>query len=222
MRMSISDDVGPSSRASATASRAVGGLADDLDVGLGVEEGAEAGADQRLVVGEQRRVIVTRAAVQRQRGAHDAKPPSAAGPGVDACRRGPWRVRASRAARARPPAVARVAPRPLSVTSMSNAASVARGPDARARVASACRSTLVSDSCTIRNPAWPTGEAIVVVSVHLDFGGGCQSACAARGRSAPARSRGPGRGASGRALVRLRAAGRASIAGRAEPRPTRP
>ena len=34
----------------------------------------------------------------------------------------------------------------------------------RARVASACRSTLVSDSCTIRNPAWPTGEAIVVVS----------------------------------------------------------
>ena len=44
---------GTRSAARATAACSVRGLAHDLDVVLGVEQGAEAAADQRLVVGEQ-------------------------------------------------------------------------------------------------------------------------------------------------------------------------
>ena len=53
IRMSISTTSGRGRAASADRLRAVGGLADHLDVGLGVEQRAEAGPDQCLVVGEQ-------------------------------------------------------------------------------------------------------------------------------------------------------------------------
>ena len=53
MRMSISTTSGFSRRAMSTACSAVDRLADDLDVVLGVEDHPEAGADERLVVGDQ-------------------------------------------------------------------------------------------------------------------------------------------------------------------------
>ena len=53
MRMSISTTSGLSPRDAVDRLRAVGALAHDLDVLLGVEDHAEAGADQRLVVDEQ-------------------------------------------------------------------------------------------------------------------------------------------------------------------------
>ena len=53
IRMSISTTSGSSSRDAVDACSAVGALADDLDVVLGLEDHAEAGADQRLVVDEQ-------------------------------------------------------------------------------------------------------------------------------------------------------------------------
>ena len=52
MRMSISTTSGFSRRAMSTACSAVDGLADHLDVVLGVEDHLEAGADERLVVGD--------------------------------------------------------------------------------------------------------------------------------------------------------------------------
>ena len=52
IRMSISTTSGRRSRASAHRLVAVGGLADHLDVGLGVEQRPEPGPHQRLVVGE--------------------------------------------------------------------------------------------------------------------------------------------------------------------------
>ena len=55
IRTSISTTSGCSAAASATASRAVGRLADDLEVGLGLEDHAEAHAQQLLVVDEQDR-----------------------------------------------------------------------------------------------------------------------------------------------------------------------
>ena len=53
MRMSISTTVGRKRAAFSTASSAVAGLGDDLDVLLAGEEHAEAGADHRLVVGDE-------------------------------------------------------------------------------------------------------------------------------------------------------------------------
>ena len=55
MRMSISTTSGRCSRARRHGLVAVGGLADDHDVVLGVEQGTEAGPHQRLVVGDERR-----------------------------------------------------------------------------------------------------------------------------------------------------------------------
>ena len=55
MRMSMSTTSGAWLARQRDGLVAVGGLADDLDVVLGVEQGAEAGPHQRLVVGEQRR-----------------------------------------------------------------------------------------------------------------------------------------------------------------------
>ena len=69
---------GRCSRASATASRAVGGLGHHLDVVLDVEQRAEPAADQRLVVDQQTRIIDD--GVHRQLGA-TVKPPS---PGLGA------------------------------------------------------------------------------------------------------------------------------------------
>ena len=53
MRMSISTTSGCSAVRGVDGCASVGGLADDLDVGLGVEDDAEAGAHERLVVGDQ-------------------------------------------------------------------------------------------------------------------------------------------------------------------------
>ena len=47
------DDVGAQRLGGVERGEAVGGLADDLEVGLGVEDDAEAGADELLVVGDQ-------------------------------------------------------------------------------------------------------------------------------------------------------------------------
>ena len=86
-------DVGPrASRPAATASSPSAGLADDLDVVLGVEQRAEPGADERLVVGEQRPGSSSRAAPRsgsrardapaaaRRAGRPRASPPSGRGP----------------------------------------------------------------------------------------------------------------------------------------------
>ena len=53
MRMSIRTTSGRSERTWSIASRPSDGLADDLHLGLGVEDHAEAGAHERLVVDEQ-------------------------------------------------------------------------------------------------------------------------------------------------------------------------
>ena len=53
MRMSNRHTSGRSRRASSTASPPVGGLADDLDARLGVEDHREPGADDLLVVGDE-------------------------------------------------------------------------------------------------------------------------------------------------------------------------
>ena len=52
MRMSNRQTSGRSERASVDRLAAVGGLADDLDAGLGVEDHLQAGADDLLVVGD--------------------------------------------------------------------------------------------------------------------------------------------------------------------------
>ena len=63
------DDVGPQRAHLVDRLAAVRGLADDLDVGLGVEDHAEAGAHERLVVDEQDADHVRD--LQRQHGAQD-------------------------------------------------------------------------------------------------------------------------------------------------------
>ena len=98
IRTSISTTSGRSRATSATASRAVAGLADDLEVGLGVEDHAEAAAHERLVVGEQ------------DADAHGAPPAAAArGRRKPPPRHGPASSVAAVAARAR----SRIPTRPL-------------------------------------------------------------------------------------------------------------
>ena len=77
MRMSISTTSGFSRRACVDRLRAVGGLADDVDVVLGVEDHPEAGADERLVVGDQDRGCSCGLLVSACRGmrARTANPP---------------------------------------------------------------------------------------------------------------------------------------------------
>ena len=95
-------DVGPSSRASSTASSPSNGLADDLEVVLGVEDHPEAGADERLVVGDagcgaSRSGVMPPAtlpdAAGSARGRRSRRPAAAA---RSARRRRPRRARASR------------------------------------------------------------------------------------------------------------------------------
>ena len=78
IRMSTRHTSGRSRRASSTAALAVGGLADDLDVGLGVKDHRQAGAHQILVVGHQHAHRHRRTSVGSS--ASTAHPPSGAGP----------------------------------------------------------------------------------------------------------------------------------------------
>ena len=127
MRTSISTTSGRSSPARADRLAAVGGLADDLDVGLGVEDHPEAGAHERLVVGEQ---DADHRARPRRSGRPRADREAAAGRGpASSCRRRARRARACREAVAAPVAAARRRRRRR------------RRPRARARRASSARST---------------------------------------------------------------------------------
>ena len=72
--MSISTTSGRSRRGELDGLLAVGGLADDLHVAGRLEHGAEAGAHQRLVVGDQRAAA---AGSQRQHRAHGVAAPVA-------------------------------------------------------------------------------------------------------------------------------------------------
>ena len=119
MRTSISTTSGVAARPSATASRAVGGLADDLEVGLGVEDHAEAAAHERLVVGEHDARSLTTASSGRR--AWTRKPPLGQRPGLERAAEHAPRARASRRSRGRRrPWTARVPPRPSSRTSSSS------------------------------------------------------------------------------------------------------
>ena len=82
MRMSISTTSGFSAPDLLDGVEAVGGLADDLEVVLGVEDHAEAGAHERLVVGDQQpdahATLNSRAADGSA--ARTRQPPPSAGP----------------------------------------------------------------------------------------------------------------------------------------------
>ena len=118
MRTSISTTSGCSRRASSTASRAVRGLADDLDVGLRARGSArKPGADERLVVGEQRREITPPR--QRQRARTRSRRRRAGRP--RARRRRARRARACRRGRGPAPSRRAPAPSPSSTTSTSSA-----------------------------------------------------------------------------------------------------
>ena len=74
-------DVGAAARTTASAFAAVGGLADDLEVGLRVDQHADAGAEQRLIVDEhdadRRAFTRTRAPDRQRRPPRTNAPPSA-------------------------------------------------------------------------------------------------------------------------------------------------
>src|SRR6185436_17398068 len=150
---------------------AVVGLAHHLEVVLRVEQEAEAGPDQRLVVGEHHsdHRLATTSAVGRC--ASTRKPPPTRGPAVST----PPTVAARSRMPARPwpaPSAGPVAaPSPSSVTStvspplpscVSTTTVWARGP--------ACRITFVSDSCTIRYAATSTAAGM-----PSRFGSTCSS-----------------------------------------------
>ena len=139
---------------------AVGRLAHDLDVVLGVEQDPEPGADQGLVVGEDDADHARPRAAARIDGtgatgsqARTRKPPPGRGPASSVARR-------RQRARSRMPAMPwpgvpgvdrrRRRPRPSSTTSTSTAVAGAVDQHAGAWPAPAWRITLVSDSCTIR------------------------------------------------------------------------
>src|SRR5205814_9075757 len=145
---------------------AVGGLADHLDAVLGVQQGREPGPDQGLVVGQQHPDHRgSMGSVFKGRRARTAKPPPTSPPPFTG--RGP-------AVSAPPSAVARsVMPRiprppPLAPprggpgrSAPSSSTSITRSPSSGpiltlTREACACRTTLVSASCTIRYPAAST------------------------------------------------------------------
>ena len=112
------DDVGAQCLGGVDRGEAVGGFADDLEVGLGVEDDAEAGADELLVVGDQDadHVVVSE------------RKPRADGVAAAVARAGLERAAVERdplahADQAVPGAVARscARPRPSSTTSSSSA-----------------------------------------------------------------------------------------------------
>jgi len=124
----------------------VAGLADDLEVVLVLQQRAEPGPDQRLVVGEQDPDHALRPPAGRR--ALTRKPPSGRGPAS--------RMPPSALARSRIPTIPCLAPFPdagapvpSSVTSTTSASPSAATVTV-ARLAPAWRTTLVSDSCTIR------------------------------------------------------------------------
>ena len=147
IRMSIRTTSGCSSRAASTASRAVGRLADDLDVRLRLEDHPEAGAHQRLVVDDQD------ADGHRGRSCHAAaapRPEAAARPraGVElaAEERDPLAHADQAVAAAAVVALAAPVVRDLELDIV---AAVADGAPS-ACAGPACLSTFVSASCTIR------------------------------------------------------------------------
>ncbi len=84
MRMSISTTSGRCCTAPADRRVAVGGLADHLDVGLGVEQRLEPGPHQGLVVGQQHPDHVGNSRLGAR-----AEPAAGPGPGVERCRPAP-------------------------------------------------------------------------------------------------------------------------------------
>ena len=84
MRMSITTTSGRWTRISCEGRGAGRGLANDFDTGLGVQQGAEAGADHRLILGEDDPDDASSAAPARSKGsvACTRQPPSGRGPAV--------------------------------------------------------------------------------------------------------------------------------------------
>ena len=80
MRTSISDEVGVTAVRERDGLDAVGGLPDDLDVGLGLEDRPQPAADDRLIVREQHAddVIAWRAGRAGRRGQHGVDAPAEA------------------------------------------------------------------------------------------------------------------------------------------------
>src|SRR6185437_10987746 len=134
---------------------AVGGLADHLDAVLGVQQGREPGSDQGLVVGQQDPDHRgSSGSVAKGRRARTAKPPPGSRPAVSC----PPRA----AARSVMPRIPLPPPREGPGRSVpSSSTSITRSPSSApiwmlTREACACRTTLVSASCTIRYPAAST------------------------------------------------------------------
>src|SRR5262249_44131043 len=124
------------------------GLADDFDVGAGVEQRSEAGPDHWLVLGEYYPDRCHWVSVPRSGStAGTRQPPCWSGP---TSRRPPNAAERSAMPRRPSPGLAvRLLARPSSVISTSSSPSRSR-TQTRALLASACRSTLVNASCTIR------------------------------------------------------------------------
>ena len=112
--------------------RAVDGLADDLDVVLGVEQRAEAGPDQRLVVGHQ---DPDRHGAPRRQGRHDAPAAARLGAGLQRPAGGLARSRIPRTPCPAPGGAAEASSPPSSSTSITQGVGAARHPDAGVRAA---------------------------------------------------------------------------------------
>src|SRR5260221_280674 len=127
-------------------------LADDLEVGVGLEERPEPGADNRLVLGDQDPDPLAHVAALPPSGSRAwTRQPSATGP---ASMLPPGAPARSGMPRSPCPGAAAALALPSSVTSTSRLPAIT--PTAtRAPEASAGRSTFVSDSWTIPQAAWP-------------------------------------------------------------------
>src|SRR4051794_18942911 len=121
----------------------VGRLADDLDLGLRVEDHAEAGADERLVVDEE---DADHPPASTGSIARSEKPPSGRGPASSVP---PYSATRSRIPTRRWPSAPFETPRPSSSIASSTAPSTYRTITS-ACAACACSSAFVSPSCTIR------------------------------------------------------------------------
>ena len=146
------DDVGLSPRGQLDGLEPVAGLADDLEVGLGLEDHPEARPHQRLVVDDQD-PDRSRAGPfdQRQPGAHlEAAAGAGTGDQLAAAHVDPL-AHAQEAVPAAAVALAPAAPRPSSTTSTSSVvAAVAHRRPRRDTPGPACLRALVSASCTMR------------------------------------------------------------------------
>ena len=142
-------DVGPVRPRELDRLLAVGGLGDDRDVVLAVEQRAEAGAHHRLVVGEQDRDHAGRPRVRAGSVASTRQPPLGAGPASSVPPSAAARSRIPRTPLPEPPSPGR-RPAPSSTHLDADLAAVARDGRPDACDAPAWRSTFVSASCTIR------------------------------------------------------------------------